>query len=350
MQNLLKRCLLLAFTFTIVVNLDGYCQTAKVHWKIPSQQREPMLYDRPVWKYQHLVIFRGASQLIAYNTITRKKVWSFEAGSGQRMLDTNMPRYIYEIALFDDKLYFHYVDQIPDKDKYAKQNTLVSLEARTGKILWKKKLQLYDHRIPGTKKPLLIRRDGQLICIDSNNGKTKWKANYETLYGGKPYFKHETVYIVHYEFKKPDKHPQKTYLVALDYQTGKTKWKKLLNKGFAATLMFFQDHLYVYDSNNLYSYDLLGNKRWEIKNKYSNKESLPHLPTKHYLYFLINARHNHGKENLTALNIQSGKKLWTTVLSFRWGFSIGNSAPIEYKNYLLLRNRAFNKKMIVFDH
>lgn len=299
--------------------------SVKVHWEI-TPKIEQYLFDKiPLMSYQNLIIASVNGQLIAYDITKGDQVWNF----GNY---TQSSVYIKDISIHEHYIYFASYRKLTRNTFHT---TIVKLNAKTGQVIWKRKLQPNDDFITGTKDLLLVKQGEQLICLRPSDGQIKWKITQDIYRLGKVYLYDNAIYSLHYDYD-PDKTNKKnrgTYLTKINYKNGKVLWQKKLGKQIISEFSMYEGHLYFFDIEHIYCYNSKGDLHWKIKNK--NAYSLPHSFGQNYLYLLSHKEPYYPR----AIEPLNGRIAWSSSKPDGKGHHILYKSPIIYKDYLVLEYR-----------
>lgn len=338
MQYLFKqsRYLLLILIFTHIVVQPGQCQKLKIHWKTSTKPNRII----PLLVSQNIIICQNSPQLIAYDATTGKKLWHFLEEEQVRPLPVYR-EFINKVSLHQGFVYLNHGYSIRRKFGSITYNTLVKLEAQTGKIMWKKKLKPKEVFVKSKQGLLLVDKGNELVCLNPLNGKKKWEITISQR--GEAFLYQNMIYTMHYASGQP-------YVVAIHYQDGNIQWQKAFSDGkkIDATLFsLHQDKLYVYDAKNIYALYLNGKKYWQTKIDpeftHWNKQIWGYQFFGERLYFTTRY------DELRAISLQDGQTVWTSSLRRNEILVFHSSMILAHQDYLIFQIINNEKKIALFN-
>lgn len=284
----------------------------------------------------NVTIYRGNLQRTGYfNTTGVDKMpdikWKFKVGKKEKINENDPP------IIINDILYF--------STRHPPYYYLYSLDAKTGKLKWKKEYNESINLLQTYYKGKLIIKDGALLqALDGKTGKKIW-FSIEFPYSGAsiPIVYNDIMYvgINDYEANGEGELPV-SYLYAIDINNGNILWKKKLGDGVFSDLSFDDRKLYFNVQNKAIAFDINTKKIiWENDLKFpeNGSPSGPPVIGDTLVYYMS----DYGK--LEALDKKTG--------AFRWKFipekkSYFDGTPSFYndklffgidKNYYLLDSK-----------
>jgi alcohol dehydrogenase (cytochrome c) len=132
----------------------------------------------PVVNGNYLYVTTPRSRVLAFEASSGKLLWKYEHDLGDTGLKTVCCDVVNRgVALYQDKVYFATLN-----------NDVVALDAKTGKVAWKKKLEKPDLGYAMTLAPLVVKGKvvvgvsggeygarGYIAAFDAKSGKALWK-------------------------------------------------------------------------------------------------------------------------------------------------------------------------------
>ncbi len=267
-------------------------------------------------------------------------------------IDDKTGKYLWDIptneqnmsaACFQDDLVF-----IGSYDK-----NIYGIDWKKGKIIWKTLLGnwIWSTPCPYKNKILIGCYDGYLYAIDQATGAISWKINCEGKIGSNPLEKNNLVFIIadkqSHIVNKYDASKENKILLVIDLKTKKVIDKFETKNEWNNKIISFDNDIYFFDSNNLYSYDL--NKRkilWQIE----VPEGMLAYPiiTKSSIILPMNYLGHHGIHSAKILIIDrySGK---TLNLIEKIGIGIRKCHYIQQNNIVLTFEGGLNAYNIIIE-
>ncbi len=165
------------------------------------------------------VVFVAGAYILALDLNTGKLLWKYK--------DINTDFYPSGALAIDDERVFIAVNNTENL-KTMNQGYIYSIEAKTGKFLWKSKLQSsISHSFPLVYENKVFIGDdsGRVYAINSKNGEIIWQKYLESaeVIHSSPAFSGGLIYIGTEGSSRSNRNP--SYLYALNVQTGEVVWR-----------------------------------------------------------------------------------------------------------------------------
>lgn len=332
--------------FLAVFNsMAGQGQTT-IHWQSPKQFKVYFDNDYHCFTHQQLVFLRTPGQILAYHSQNGKLIWHYPAQP--RFIKDHSQDLLVSSRQHKDFIYLCQLNDIKPGTRTSKKQSIVKLQALTGKVLWKRSLQAGEIYIPVQQGPPLIKKGKYLSGLNSNNGKTRWKIEADMPYYGRAYQHQQTLYTSFVRFSIDPSIKPKSHLVALDIATGKLKWKTLLKENIGFLFGYYNQRLLVIDKYLVQIYNLQGQKQWSFRSRLEENSIDPsHVVIDSILYYLPSEQGVFFAESLE----KEGDRIWVSDVNVKLLINYGTQVchPLNYKQYLIVKVTDNRKSLVLIS-